>query len=210
MPQWIYALSTDNDVYVNLYTNSTANISNERIRFSLDQITDMPLNGSVKLRFNKFDSPTQIRLHLRMPDWLRLRENTQFSYVSPDTLHPSLFVNGHEISPLIVDERGYVVIEREWSSLDEVYLDLPLQVQRVTANVGKPFTDYMVWQMGPLVYPTDAKGLYTHPQWGVTFGEAFSHSGFPTINVKLAKTSEKKTKEGATIQHTLSAYADAF
>ena len=160
MPGLIYATSPDNDVYVNIYTNSTASIRTASMNFTLDQITNMPLSGSVKLRFNNLKPNTPLRLHLRMPDWLNMRKGCIRSFVGTDSLMPSIFVNGHEIENFKVDEKGYVTIDRTWNALDEVYFDIPLQMQRIVVNNTKknvqPEGVFNCWRLlAILYYPHD-------------------------------------------------------
>jgi DUF1680 family protein len=44
----------------------------------------------------------------------------------------SLAVNGQKITPQI--EKGYAAITRKWQAGDRIDLELPMQVQRVTAD----------------------------------------------------------------------------
>lgn len=199
LPGFIYATSADADVYVNLYTNSTASLAAGETHFSLDQITDMPLNGRVKLRFNNLKQGTHLRLHLRLPEWLKMRPHAKYRYVSPDSLTPSLFVNGHEIEPLEVDEKGYVVIDREWQALDEVFLDMPLQAQYVVENgeekkINLPLAlrNEVALQFGPLSYQVKAKGYSTRTDWGITMANEMSSSGFPKLRLPLYKSNDKE------------------
>lgn len=204
LPGFIYATSADGDVYVNLYTNSTASLAAGETRFSLDQITDMPLNGRVKLRFNNLKQGTHLRLHLRLPEWLKMRPHAKYRYVSPDLLTPSLFVNGHEVEPLEVDEKGYVVIDREWQALDEVFLDMPLQAQYVVENsedkkAYMPLTlhNEVALQFGPLFYQVKAKGYSTRTDWDITMANEMSSSGFPKLRLPLCKSNDKEEENSS-------------
>lgn len=157
-PGLIYA-TTDNEkeLFVNLYTNATTSLTLHNKHFVLDQITNMPTDGGIKLRFSNFKGELSLKLHLRMPEWTGLRPNTPYAYVGGETLHPTIYVNGHEVEPLIINEKGYVVIERTWHSLDEVYIDFPLQVQTIlpaTLPAEKrlaPLRNQAAFQFGPLV-----------------------------------------------------------
>lgn len=161
-PSLMYATSTDADLYVNLYTNSTATLPLPSLgRITIDQVTDMPVTGSVKLRFSQMRESVRLALHLRMPDWVGVRPTGKYAYVAPDSVRtsPTIYVNGHEVDPLVVDDKGYVVIERDWRSMDEVYIDFPLQLQRVylasdrEAQRGAPIAaERAAFQWGPLVY----------------------------------------------------------
>ena len=217
MPGLIYATSADNDVYVNLFTNSTAGIHTANTEFVLDQITDMPLNGSVKLRFSNLKHDLPIRLHLRMPEWVVSRKESVWSYIAADSITPSVFVNGHEIEHFKVDEKGYLVIDRTWHDMDEVYVDFPLQLQHIISQQcerkakGEPllFRDNWNMQLGPLVYCIKAQGHYSLPQWLTTLQGELSASGFPVCNVKMSKGQVASSLQDSCVTlHRVVAYAD--
>lgn len=172
-PGMMYATSSEADLYVNLYTNSTAAFQLPSVgHVTLDQVTDMPISGAVKIRFTQLKGSHRFSLHLRVPDWTGVRSTGNYVYVPSDSscIVPSIFVNGHEVEPLCVDEKGYVVIEREWKSLDEVYVDFPLRLQRALlathrdALRGAPIAaEEAAFQWGPLVYfipSVEARGCY--------------------------------------------------
>lgn len=194
MPGLIYATSGEGDVYVNLYTNSTASLATGETHFSLDQITDMPLNGRIKLRINNIKPATHLRLHLRQPEWMKEGKDAKYSYAKADSITPTVFVNGHEVEHLQTNEKGYWVIDREWNPLDEVYLDLPLQAQYVVSGkIDKPFQkgqtlcDHVDLQFGPLAYQVEAKGFFTHTDWGIMMGDELSPSDFPQLRLFLSQ-----------------------
>lgn len=158
-PGMVYATSHDeHSLYVNLYTNATTSLTLRGQHFVLDQITNMPTDGGVKLRFSNFKGELKLKLYLRMPEWTGLRTNTPYAYVGGETIHPTLYVNGHEVDPLTVNDNGYIVIDRTWHALDEVYIDLPLQVKTILPSslpIEKrmaPLRDHAAFQFGPLVY----------------------------------------------------------
>lgn len=158
-PGMVYATSHDErTLYVNLYTNATTSLTLRNQRFMIDQITNMPTDGSVKLRFSNFKGELKLKLYMRMPEWTGLRTNTPFAYVGGETIHPTLYVNGHEIDPLTINDNGYVVIDRTWHALDEVYIDFPLQTKTILpASMPSekrlaPLRDQAAFQFGPLVY----------------------------------------------------------
>lgn len=158
-PGMVYATSHDeHSLYVNLYTNATTSLTLRGQRFVLDQITNMPTDGGVKLRFSNFKGELRLKLYLRMPEWTGLRANTPYAYAGGETIYPTLYVNGHEVDPLTVNDNGYVVIDRTWHALDEVYIDFPLQTKTILpASLPAekrlaPLRDHAAFQFGPLVY----------------------------------------------------------
>ncbi len=172
VPGVVYATTADErDLYVNLYTNATANLCLQHERFALDQITDMPWSGQVKFRVSRLARPLPLRVHLRLPDWACKRRLplTAFAYADTTACLPRVYVNGHEIEPLKADADGYVVIERTWRSLDEIYIDFPLvpqYVRRAEAATGATRRGALALQLGPVVYmvttPTEGCGFVAH------------------------------------------------
>lgn len=155
-PGWIYAVD-GNNLYVNLFTNSTARISLPECSFTFDQITDMPASGVVKFRVSRLRGEHRFAVRLRIPDWLVGRNDPllPYSFAQAGQKLPTIYVSGHEWSSLEVDDDGYLVIDRTWHSLDEIYMELPLTPQplrRTNASTGQTERGQIAWQSGPLVY----------------------------------------------------------
>lgn len=187
-PGLIYATQANTDLYVNLYTNCTSRIKWGDGCISVDQITDMPMTGSVKLRFTQLGGGKRITLHLRMPDWAGLRSSIHYAYVGGEPQQPTIYVNGHEFDPLEVDDKGYVTIDRLWRNLDEVYIDFPLQAYYVkpisppTAQRLAPIYGETFLQWGPLVYAVKASASdYFVPSQPALPDNAISPSGYPVL-----------------------------
>lgn len=157
-PGWVYATSAnERELYVNLYTNATTSLTLNKTRLVVDQITDMPLSGGVKFRFSNFTGDLKLKLHLRMPDWTGMRSHVPYLFVGGEPQQPTIYVNGHEVNPLVVNDKGYVVIDRTWHALDEVYIDFPLRAQTILPastpreQLSAPLHDFAAFQYGPLV-----------------------------------------------------------
>lgn len=194
LPGLMYAYD-ESDLYVNLYTNSTARLQMADHRFTLDQITDMPADGAVKIRISRLRHPMRLRLHLRMPDWVRgsMASPLPFAYDLQQARLPRIFVCGHELSDVQPDENGYVVIDREWQSLDEVYFTLPLTptcIRRTDRN-GVGQRGSVALQVGPLVYavPTPSFPYYFSTQSPLTLANELSSEGLPVVKGVLYNTS---------------------
>lgn len=189
-PAWMYATQGTTDLYVNLYANATSNIRWGNTTFSLDQITDMPISGAVKFRFNGMGNKgLRFKVHLRMPEWTGMRKGTPYTYVGVEAQHPTVFVNGHEIDPLQVDDKGYVVIDRVWRSLEEIYIDFPLRAQYVLPaatppeRLQAPIQGRATLQWGPLVYFVGKAQApqYVLPTQPVNPISTLSPSGYPVL-----------------------------
>ena len=189
----MYATARE-DLYVNLYSNSTSRISLGSTSFTFDQITDMPADGTVKMRISRLDHPVHFRLHLRMPDWLtgQMPQGFPFAYSHPSTKLPAVFVSGHELEDVKTDESGYVVIDRTWQSLDEVYFVFPLKptvVRRVSASTSKAERGQVALQIGPLIMASDqsAHDYYFSTTSPMEASMGASRSGLPTLHFQLYK-----------------------
>ncbi len=184
-----------NDLYVNLYTNATANVTLGGTSFVVDQITDMPATGRVRLRFTKLHRPTRFRLHLRMPDWLVHRKPLGAPYAYADTAKalPRIYVSGFEAEGLTMDADGYVVIDRTWQRLDEVYFDFPLtpQLLRVSDTEGRTLQrGNVAIQCGPLVYAVEGstEGYYLSANDMPTTTDNLTKGGLPVLDVPLYRS----------------------
>lgn len=189
VPGVIYATTNDErDFFVNLYTNATTNLCLQQHHFALDQITDMPRSGQVKFRLSRLAEPLPLRVHLRIPDWASKRRPAlaAFAYVDTTACLPRIYVNGHEQEKVVPDADGYVVIDRVWRSLDEIYIDFPLQPQYVrhaAAATGLTRRGELALQLSPVVYTvaTPTNGHYFVAHEPLRLSSRFTPSGHPQL-----------------------------
>lgn len=156
---YIYGTSAD-AIWVNLYIGSTTEINTPKNKVVLQQETDYPWNGDVKLTVRSLASPLKEAIRVRIPGWCK-------SY--------AVAVNGEQVNASET-EKGYVALAREWNVGDEITLsfDMPVEVvaadPRVKENTGKRAV-----QRGPLVYcieeadhPKDFDQISLSPQFSYT------------------------------------------
>lgn len=141
---YVYGTSED-AVWVNLYIGNTTELSAAGQTVTLQQETNYPWDGHVKITLANVKENLNTALKLRIPAWCK-----QYT----------LSVNGKEFANTPID-KGYAVIERKWKTGDEITLAMDMPVEAVAAdpnvkeNVGK-----RALQRGPLVYcleETDGK-----------------------------------------------------
>ncbi|HEY4336449.1 MAG TPA: beta-L-arabinofuranosidase domain-containing protein [Puia sp.] len=151
MPTWTYVRGEDG-LYVNLFVGSSIKV--EKIAgtdIQMVQKTDYPWNGKVEITVNP-EKPASFTLYIRVPNRTTSELYTPVPQVSGIV---SLSVNGERLTPTI--EHGYAVIHRAWKKGDKVAVELPMQVQQVTAdekieaNRGKVALKY-----GPLLYNVES------------------------------------------------------
>lgn len=148
---YIYT-KTENAIYVNLFVGSKASVSLKKNNVDVIMQTQYPWNGNVTLKINPSQKST-FGVYLRLPGWVQGETFTNGLYnFAPKPTAPVLVkVNGREVS--IQQEKGYLVINREWKTGDVVEYFLPLQVNKVVAKSDLKFNTHRVaLQYGPLVY----------------------------------------------------------
>lgn len=217
-PGWMYATQGDN-LYVNLYGNSTSHIQMEDYAFVLDQITDMPADGRVKFRFLAFRGKARhITMHLRMPDWAVGRQIDGFPYqfVGKPKYMPAVYVCGHEIHDYEVDENGYLVIDREWRSTEEIYIVFPMEpqyIRKTNLKTGEPARGEVCIQAGPLVYQLyeNLEGIYFSTNELPHISEKLTRSGFQIVAGLMREQKENRADDQASpISFEAFPYAEHF
>lgn len=151
VPGLIYAHDADN-LYVNLYISSVAHVRMGENQIDISQESDYPWDGTIRLSVEP-QKRSSFAIKLRIPSWAQGRPVPGDLYAYPDseTAPVVLKVNGKVIEQQM--DKGYVVINREWSKGDQVELELPMPVRRVVANKnvvedrGK-----IAFERGPIVY----------------------------------------------------------
>ncbi|MFP4661346.1 MAG: glycoside hydrolase family 127 protein [Halanaerobiales bacterium] len=134
--EYIYSYS-DDEIFVNLYADSSADIGLNNNNIKLEQSTNYPWDGNINLTVST-DSNVQFTLALRIPGWCK---------------NSVLKVNGEETNIDDMLDNGYLYIQRNWSDGDQVELVLSMPVEKVYSNpkirenIGK-----VAIQRGPVVY----------------------------------------------------------
>ena len=147
VPTWSYTKGPD-ALHVNLFIGGRVDVGKiAGTRVHVVQKTDYPWKGTVAITLN----PEEARiftLHVRVPD----RTTSKLYTTTPKVSGlKRLAVNGKPIAPHIV--KGYAVITRRWEPGDTVELELPMEVQRLTADPRIQADHHLVaLQYGPLIY----------------------------------------------------------
>ena len=132
--EYSYAQAGDR-IYVQMYHDNTASVSVGGRQLRLEQETQYPWDGAVRLTVNA-DEPVSCELALRIPDWCY-----EFQ----------LSVNGDTLTASV--ERGYAVLSREWSDGDRIELTLAMPVERVMPHPSiRQVAGQVALQRGPLLY----------------------------------------------------------
>ncbi len=152
VPLYMYATQA-NDIYVNLYIQSEAEIETPGGKVGIRQTTDYPWEGVVTLEVNP-ETAHNFALRLRIPGWSQDAPVPTDLYHFTDKANPYVvMVNGKTVKPAFSSKDGYFTIVRDWKAGDKISLQLPMDVRQIEANpnaeddLGK-----LAVQRGPIVY----------------------------------------------------------
>ncbi|MEW6196376.1 MAG: beta-L-arabinofuranosidase domain-containing protein [Bacteroidota bacterium] len=151
-PSFIYAVKDEN-VFINLFASNSAAIDVNGKTVRINQETDYPWGGEIKITVNPEADGNKFKLNLRIPGWAKGKpiESDLYSYVNEFKGEVKILINGN-INDYTM-QNGYAVIERDWNRNDEVSLILPMQINRIIAN-GRVESDKnkVALEYGPVVY----------------------------------------------------------
>jgi DUF1680 family protein len=152
VPEFMYA-RTDRDIYCTLYGSSTATVPLAAGAVRLEQTSDYPFSGTVRIVLNP-EKPARFTLRLRIPTWAGDREflpGGLYTYTEKTGKTWQVNVNGAPC-PCPV-EKGFAVMDRTWQPDDSVTLTLPWQPRYVQARPEvKADSCRLAVVCGPLVY----------------------------------------------------------
>ncbi len=151
VPGYVYATQGD-DLFVNLFVHSEANIQTDSQTVEIKQETAYPWEGSVKITVSPEKSKT-FALAIRIPGWTRNQPvpSGLYRYMDSSGQKAAISVNGKPYDYTL--EKGFARIRRKWKREDTVDIFLPLSVRRVLShkkveeNAGK-----VALERGPIVY----------------------------------------------------------
>ncbi len=147
IPTWTYVTGKDG-IYVNMYVGSTINV--ERVAgtdVEMVQQTDYPWKGAVSIIVNPKEDK-HFTVYVRVPN-----RKTSELYTSVPELNTlkSLSVNGEAVE--MKADRGYIAIARDWKKGDRIDLEIPLEVQQITADEKvEALSGLVALRYGPMIY----------------------------------------------------------
>jgi DUF1680 family protein len=151
IPALIYAQQQD-DLFVNLYVSSKANVIVNNKPVIIEQQTDYPWQGDVNVIITP-ENPHRFTLKLRIPGWA---QNTPlpgglYSYTTVSDDKPVITVNGKEIQ--FGTHLGFAAIDRKWKAGDMVTIKLPMVIRHVIArDEVSDDRNKAALEFGPVVY----------------------------------------------------------
>jgi DUF1680 family protein len=151
IPGYMYA-QKDDQLYVNLFINSTVDLTISNQPVQVTQQNNYPWDGAFEFNINP-KKAAAFNLLIRIPGWAlnQAIPSTLYQFQNNSDTKPVIKVNGQTVAYNI--EKGYASINRIWKKNDKVEVNLPMEVRRVVANekikddIGK-----IALQRGPLIY----------------------------------------------------------
>ena len=156
IPGYIYA-QNGNNIYVNLFISSIANLKVNNKTFTITQRNNYPWDGGLSFTIDPATS-TNLNLLIRVPGWARNQAmpSDLYGYETSSAKPIEIKVNGAVVEYHL--EKGYAVISKKWKKGDKVELTLPMNVQRVIANNHlADDTNKVALQRGPIMYCAEWK-----------------------------------------------------
>lgn len=151
MPGYVYA-QNNNDLYVNLFVGSESTINLPAGKVNIIQKTEYPWQGKNEMLIEP-EKNTKFVLHIRIPGWAngQVVPGNLYSGVIKSKKSVTITINGKPVK--LVMQKGYAVLDRQWSKGDKVVLDLPMEILRLQSNekVGENKNKF-AFQRGPLMY----------------------------------------------------------
>jgi DUF1680 family protein len=131
VPYYMYA-TQGNDIYVNLYIQSKADLHTESNHVALEQTTGYPWEGNISISVAP-DREQAFALRVRIPGWAQDAPFPAGLYSFTDRAGAyTVSVNGRKVNARLCD--GYATIARTWKAGDVVEISLPMNVRRIRAN----------------------------------------------------------------------------
>ncbi len=151
VPLYQYALQA-NDIYVNLYIQGEADIETPQGKVTIQQETDYPWSGTIRLKVTPEKASQAFAIRLRVPSWLNGSPVPSDLYEFTDQPAAySLQINGKTVCATEGD--GYATLCRKWKAGDEIVLQLPMQVRTILANEQvEACRGRVAVERGPIVY----------------------------------------------------------
>jgi len=156
IPGYIYA-HNGNDVYVNLFISGTGNLNVNNKAVKITQQNNYPWDGALAFTVNPA-AAMDMDLNIRIPGWVQNQAipSDLYAYEQPSSQKIVITVNGKPVDYQM--KNGYAVISKKWKKNDQVQLTLPMNVQRVVANVAIPDDNGKIaLQRGPIMYCAEWK-----------------------------------------------------
>lgn len=214
VPGFIYA-SKGNELFVNLFISNNCAIELAGGKVNIIQETGYPWQGDVKIVVDPAES-FDFTLRIRIPGWAINKPVPSDLYEIMDKQKEKVRItlNGEPYS--YKTEDGYAIIKRKWSPGDIVNMDLPMEVQKITANnrIEDDRAKFAI-QRGPVVYclegPDNRDGLVSNlmipaeAEFTLEPNDAFSDGGFELVTSGYSYMEDRNSNQVFSVQQDIKA-----
>ena len=188
-PATAYAMR-GSDLWVNLYFRNRAYIKNDSLDMVILQNTSAPWVSDVffSLKFN--NANPHMRLHLRLPAWLRgqVTPTGEYAY-KPMREFYQVVLNGKRLT-LRASADGYITIDRVWQSDDVIRFSMQTAVRRIRPSKQSGGT--FAVQEGPILYACESKGEKVYFDSEAAFGNKYDKEVLHTNMLTTSTYSSRK------------------
>ena len=150
VPGMTYA-HDDDDLYVTFYADSETRVQLNGVEVGVRQTTAYPNDGKISVVVQP-TKPTQFRILLRIPTWARDQfvPGDLYRYAEAGSESFAVSVNGAPVAATV--RRGFVAVDRRWTSGDKIDLTLPMPVRVATCHSAvEANRNRVAFTRGPLV-----------------------------------------------------------
>jgi hypothetical protein len=152
VPGYVYAHQADK-IFINLFISNHATIEFDNKSVQIEQETNYPWDGFVKIKIHPSLNGTQFSILLRIPGWAQNQPvpGDLYHFLNVNSEVPLVKVNDKPVTFRI--KNGYAEIRHQWNDNDVIDFELPMPIRRivahdsVAADLGR-----VALQRGPLVY----------------------------------------------------------
>jgi uncharacterized protein len=153
---YIYGVS-NNAIWVNLFVGSNTVVPVGDAQVPIKMETNYPWDGQIKMTMAP-KKKTSFGLRIRMPGWAQgdAVPGGLYNFREAGTSAGiTISLNGKPLQ--YKTEKGYLVVDREWNTNDELVMNIPMDIKRVTSRTEvKANIERVAIQRGPIIYCVEA------------------------------------------------------
>jgi len=151
VPGYVYA-QRDDILYVNMFVSGDATIKMAENTVRINQETDYPWDGVVKLMVNP-ELPGRFAIYVRIPGWTQNQPvpSDLYRYMKKSDEQVTIKVNGQSVD--LDMGKGFARIRRTWKGGDVIDLAMPMPIRRVLGHEKvEDDRGKVALERGPIVY----------------------------------------------------------
>ena len=147
----MYAQKDDN-LFVNLFINGTANVDLNKTSIQITQQNNYPWNGDLLFKINPVKATT-FNLLIRIPGWSQNKVMGSDLYRFQNNIATKAIIKINGLAVEYEVANGYASLKKAWKKGDIVSVNFDMPVQKIVANeklkddIGK-----VALQRGPIMY----------------------------------------------------------